>query len=115
MIGLFISESTYIPGVDENISLRAEEALAVVAERAKESGVTSACVSMTGDAPQDAIFRFFQENGCDLIVMGTHGRSRVGKFFWEAWLRPCLPTPGFRSCSIAEAAAALAYALCAGR
>ena len=78
--GLFINESTYIPGVDEAASPRAEAALSVVAQRAKESGVTSTCVAMTGDTPQDSIIRFANENGCDLIVMGTPGRSRVGKF-----------------------------------
>jgi nucleotide-binding universal stress UspA family protein len=79
--GLFISESTYLPGVDENIDPKAEQALSVVAQRAKEAGVTSACVSMVGDTPQDAIIQFAKEKGCDLIIMGTHGRSRVGKFF----------------------------------
>lgn len=79
--GLFISESTYIPGADDATSPRAEAALSVVAQRAKEAGVESACVSMHGDAPQDSIIRFANEKGCDLIIMGTHGRSRVGKFF----------------------------------
>lgn len=79
--GLFISESTYIPGINENVTPRADEALSVVAQRAKEAGVTSACVSKAGDTPQDAIIQFATEKGCDLIIMGTHGRSRVGKLF----------------------------------
>lgn len=79
--GLFVSESTYIPGMDEGSSPRAEEALSIVAQRAAEAGVASACVSMPGDSPQDSITRFANENGCDLIIMGTHGRSKVGKFF----------------------------------
>jgi nucleotide-binding universal stress UspA family protein len=79
--GLFINESTYIPGADEATSPRAEAALSIVAQRAKEAGVTSACVAMAGDTPQDSIVRFANEKGCDLIVMGTHGRSKVGKFF----------------------------------
>ena len=79
--GLFIRESTYIPGVDEAASPRAEAALSIIAQRTKESGVTSACVAMAGDTPQDSIIRFAHEQGCDLIIMGTHGRSRVGKFF----------------------------------
>lgn len=78
--GLFVNESTYIPGVDEATNPQAEAALAEVARRAQESGVASACVSMAGDTPQDSIIRFANENGCDLIIMGTPGRSRVGKF-----------------------------------
>jgi nucleotide-binding universal stress UspA family protein len=79
--GLFVSESTYIPEVDEDIKPRAEAALLSVAQRAKEAGVTAACVSMLADTPQDAIVHFAKEHGCDLIVMGTHSRSRVEKLF----------------------------------
>lgn len=79
--GLYIRESTYIPGADEDISPRAEEVLSMVAQRAKEAGVTAACVSKLGDKPQDAIIQFATEKGCDLIIMGTHARSRIGKFF----------------------------------
>lgn len=79
--GLFINESTYIPGADEATSPRAEAALSIVAQRAKEVGVTSGCVAMAGDTPEHSIIRFANENGCDLIVMGTHGRSKMGKFF----------------------------------
>ncbi len=79
--GLYIRESTYIPEADEDISPRAEEVLSIIAQRAKEAGVTSACVSKLGDTPQNAIIQFATEKGCDLIIMGTHGRSRIGKFF----------------------------------
>ncbi len=79
--GLYIRESTYIPGTDEDISPRAEEVLSIVTQRAKEAGISSACVSKPGDRPQDAIIQFATEKGCDLIIMGTHGRSRIGKFF----------------------------------
>lgn len=78
---LFVSEPTYIPGADEGLEPRAEAALSTVAQRAKEAGVTSVCVSMLGDTPQDAIVQSAREKGCDLIIMGTHGRSKVGKFF----------------------------------
>jgi nucleotide-binding universal stress UspA family protein len=79
--GLFVSDATYISGVDEGPKPRAEAALAEIAQQAKEAGVTYACVSMLGDTPQDAIVEFAREKGCDLIIMGTHGRSKVGKFF----------------------------------
>ena len=79
--GLFVGESTYIPGVDESPKPLAEEALSAVAQRAEEAGVTAVCVSMLGDTPQGAIVKFAGEKGCDPIIMGTHGRSKVGKFF----------------------------------
>lgn len=77
---LFVSEATYIPTMDESLRPKAEAALLIVAQKANEAGVMSVGVSMLGDTPQDAIVRFAQEKGCDLILMGTHGRSRVGKF-----------------------------------
>jgi len=77
--GLFVSEQTYIPGADESPKPRAEAALSTIAQRAKEMGVTSVCVSMLGDTPQDVIVQYAKEKGCDLIIMGTHGRSKVGK------------------------------------
>lgn len=79
--GLFVSEPTYIPGVDETHAPRAEAALATITQRAQAAGIESVCVASLGDTPQDAIVEYAQEKGCDLIIMGTHGRSKVGKFF----------------------------------
>jgi len=79
--GLFVSQQTYIPGVDEDPKPRAEAALSEIAQRAKEARVSSVCVSMLGDAPNDVIVEYAREKGCDLIIMGTHGRSKVGKLF----------------------------------
>lgn len=77
--GLYVAEQTYIPGVDDGPKPRAEAALSTIAQRAKEAGVTSVCVTMLGDTPQDMIVQYAKEKGCDLIIMGTHGRSKVGK------------------------------------
>jgi nucleotide-binding universal stress UspA family protein len=81
LTGLFVSQATYIPGVDDDTKPRAEAALSIIAQRAKEAGVTSVCISKLGASPQDVIVQFAQKEGCDLIVMGTHGRSKVGKLF----------------------------------
>ena len=78
--GLFVNGATYISAIDGQPSPRAESALAAVAQQAKEAGITSNCVSMLGETPQDAIVRLAKAEGCDLIIMGTHGRSKVGKF-----------------------------------
>ena len=77
---LFVNEATYISAIDGQPNPRAESALAAVAQQAKEAGITSNCVSMLGETPQDAIVRLAKAEGCDLIIMGTHGRSKVGKF-----------------------------------
>lgn len=79
--GLFVSEQTYISEVDENIAPRAELALIEITKRAKGLNVECECATILGETPQEGIMRVATEKACDLIVMGTHGRSRVGKFF----------------------------------
>jgi nucleotide-binding universal stress UspA family protein len=77
--GLFVIDPLYIQEVDEVLESSAQESLSVIAQQAKELGVACNCISVKGAAPQDEIVRIATEKGCDLIVMGTHGRSRVGK------------------------------------
>ena len=79
--GLFVGEATYIPGVNETTNPRTEAALSVITQRAKEAGLISVSAYALGDTPQAAIIQFAKENACDLIIMGTHGRSKVGKLF----------------------------------
>lgn len=79
LTGLFVSEPTYIHEVDKLENPRAEEVLAEFSQQADKFGVSCNTVAMMADTPQDGIMRFAKENGCDLIVMATHGRSRVGK------------------------------------
>lgn len=77
--GLFVVDPSYIQDVDEALESRAQESLSVIVQQAKASGVECNCISVKGTTPQDEIIRIATEKGCDLIVMGTHGRSRVGK------------------------------------
>jgi len=78
---LFVSEATYIEEIDAGRKPRAEAAFAFVERQAVAAGVPCACVSTVGKTPQQIIVEFAQSKGCDLIIMGTHGRTRVGKFF----------------------------------
>lgn len=77
--GLFIIEPTYIHEVDKVQDPRAEQALSEVLKQAESCGVACETVSLMADTPENGIIRFASDNACDLIVMGTHGRSRVGK------------------------------------
>jgi nucleotide-binding universal stress UspA family protein len=76
---LFVSEATYIDQIDAGPKPHAEEALAYATRLAGEAGITCNCMSMVGDAPAKSIVEYASGNQCDVIVMGTHGRSRVGK------------------------------------
>lgn len=77
--GLSITKPTYIHEVDKFPDPHADEALSEIGRRAEALGVKCNCVSMMADTPEEGIIRFAADKGCDLIVMGTHGRSRVGK------------------------------------
>ena len=78
--GLFVVKPVYISEIDERPKPSAEAALAQVAEQASRSGVACECITVMGETPQDGIVRVATDRACDLIVMGTRGRSRVGKF-----------------------------------
>jgi nucleotide-binding universal stress UspA family protein len=65
-----ISESDY----DEQSAERAERYLADVAERAKKAGVPCETHYTFDDHPAKVIIDTASTHGCDLIVMGSHGR-----------------------------------------
>lgn len=50
-----------------------------VVERGRESGVAVEQIVFTGD-PAEAITDYAAKEGIDLIILGTKGRSAVGKF-----------------------------------
>ncbi len=60
----------------DEIREKAEEATGRVAERAEDSGV-EVVEEVTAGRPHKAITRYADENGVDIIVMGSHGRGGV--------------------------------------
>lgn len=59
---------------------RAEEYLKATAARLKENGI-HVQTSVRQGSTLDNIANFVEENGIDLIVMSTHGRSGLQRFF----------------------------------
>lgn len=57
----------------------AENYISKIANTAKNAGLKAKGVVLHGN-PADMIINYAQENGVDLIVMSTHGRSGVGRF-----------------------------------
>lgn len=55
----------------------AEKNLAAVGRAARSAGVACTTVLATSDHPFELIIRTAQEQGCDLIVMASHGRRGV--------------------------------------
>jgi nucleotide-binding universal stress UspA family protein len=65
-------------GVSEMLEREGGEALEEVADAAEEAGVPVECVQIDG-APSREIVRYAEKHGCDLIVMGTHGRGGIDR------------------------------------
>jgi nucleotide-binding universal stress UspA family protein len=55
----------------------ADRYLSVVAKEAAHANVPCHCVTLTGMHPHDAIVDAAPKNGCDLIIMASHGRRGV--------------------------------------
>lgn len=72
------------PGVyeewDRNIRAEVESKLEALAVDAVKAGVKAEPLVLTG-APYEAIIEAARLNGADLVIMGTHGRKGVSRFF----------------------------------
>jgi nucleotide-binding universal stress UspA family protein len=61
--------------IEEEAKTRAESYLDYVRNMAREAGVPCTTVCETSDHPYEAILRTADANGCDLILMTSHGRK----------------------------------------
>lgn len=72
---------TYDP-VDEYDTASAEAArqiLTAATARAEAAGITATSVHLPGKYPADGIVEVAQQQGCDMIVMASHGRRGLGR------------------------------------
>ena len=65
-------------GVGDLLRSDAAEAVAAVEERAKGTDVDVETAVVEG-SPSREIVRYAEGNGCDLVVMGTHGRGDIDR------------------------------------
>ena len=65
--------------VEQQLRSRAESAVAEVAERADDAGVETVTAVEPG-VPDRDIVAYATEHGCDLIVMGTRGRTGLERY-----------------------------------
>lgn len=69
---------------DEYDKITAENAariLARIAEMAKKTDVACTTAHIKDQFPAEGIIAASKDHGCDLIVMGSHGRRGLAKFF----------------------------------
>lgn len=64
---------------EEMVSRDAQDYLSRVASRLKAEGIDAQTIVIHGKAA-DVILDYAKENGVDLIVMSTHGRSGVSRW-----------------------------------
>lgn len=83
---LYVIEETY-PVVEAGpedvlaaLEAEGERALKHARTRATDAGVGSVRGAILGGSPYRQILEYVDENGIDLIVMGTHGRRGVDRY-----------------------------------
>lgn len=114
VIGLFVApEYQYpvfieiippnFPSEDEYLaSMRkvGEHHLQVIADAAQAAGVKSSGITIFSDAAAREIVNTATQHGCDLIYIGSHGRSGWGGRYWAAPPpRYCPPARSRFSCT----------------
>jgi nucleotide-binding universal stress UspA family protein len=67
--------------IEEHSKQQAETYLLEVARRLKIAGIKSHSKLLTGKAA-DSLVDYIQGNEFDLIIMATHGRSGISRWFW---------------------------------
>lgn len=68
-----------IGGYDQQIDALMKERFASIEQHASQHGVTVDLEHEIDDSPAEAIVRSAKLNGCDLVVMSSHGRRGVQK------------------------------------
>ncbi|OXR50663.1 universal stress protein [Pusillimonas sp. T2] len=64
---------------DKTVAEQAEKYLQAVADRADTAGVKVSKVATTNFNVADGVVQAAEENGCDLIFIGSHGRSGLSR------------------------------------
>jgi nucleotide-binding universal stress UspA family protein len=62
---------------EAHVKTKGREMLAAIESHAKEKGVPCRGSFAIGDHPYETIIKTAEQNGCDLILMASHGRKGV--------------------------------------
>ena len=65
--------------VEQTLRDRAESVVEEVADRAEAAGV-DAVTAVEPGIPDDVVVEYAEDEDCDLIVMGTHGRTGLERY-----------------------------------
>lgn len=76
-MALAFSQEEYVKGADQ----QARSLLAPISDRADKLGLACECVHVCEKFVSDGILETAKGRGCDLIVMASHGRRGLSRFF----------------------------------
>jgi nucleotide-binding universal stress UspA family protein len=89
LVGMTVSEPYPLPQMarhspieshahyDDRVRQEAEACLVPLAEAAKAAGISVTTLVVSSTSPYDAIIHTAEEQGCDSIVMSSHGRRGI--------------------------------------
>ncbi len=66
---------------EEQMAQRATKVFERICPVAEKAGVECSSMHVFGDLPYEAIIDAANQNGCDMIAMGSHGKGGVQQFF----------------------------------
>jgi nucleotide-binding universal stress UspA family protein len=75
-----LSAEVHSPQVVENFEEEGGEITYEVAERAANAGVEDVREEVVHGVPHEAILEYADEEGMDLVVMGTHGHTGLDRY-----------------------------------
>jgi nucleotide-binding universal stress UspA family protein len=85
------------PGVKEQIEVEAKGFLDRIKQRTEEKNVACETITRVGRQPHELIIEEARQKAIDLIVMGTHGRTGLKKFFMGSVTQKVI---GMAPCSV---------------
>jgi nucleotide-binding universal stress UspA family protein len=74
-----IDAGPIVARLEEGYAAEAANLLASARHKAQEAGITAETVHMPRHRPAEGILETAEKTGCDLIVMGSHGRRGLGR------------------------------------
>ena len=81
VIDIYPKQIEGTPGAKEQMQTEAEAVLKKVRARAKKKNISVETAFHWGRHPHEVILNECKEKGVDLIVLGSHGRTGLKKFF----------------------------------
>jgi len=75
-----LSRTRGAPGALEELKSHGRDAVQSVIDQAEAAGVETIEATVATGAPHEAILKYVEDHGIDLVIMGTHGRTGLRRY-----------------------------------